>query len=43
MDSSLTEKVSIIVPTYKRHRDMVERAVDSLLAQTYSNIEIVVI
>lgn len=34
--------VSIIVPTYKRP-DMLGRALDSLVGQTYGNIEIIVI
>ena len=34
--------ISIIVPTCKR-ADMLERAIDSILNQTYSNIEIVVV
>lgn len=36
-------KVSIIVPSYKRTVDMVSRAISSLLAQTYQNIEIVLV
>lgn len=39
----MNNKVSIIIPTYKRHRDIVERAVNSALAQTYENIEIVLV
>ena len=35
--------VSIIVPTYKRHKEMVNRAVESLINQTYKNIEIVLV
>lgn len=35
--------VSVIVPSYKRHRELVARAVGSLLAQTYQNIEVVLI
>jgi len=38
----LSKKVSIIVPTYGGG-DMLRRTIDSLLAQTYSNIEIVVV
>lgn len=34
--------VSILVPTYKRS-DLLSRALDSILAQTYKNIEIVVV
>ena len=36
-------KVSIIIPSYKRDRQMVERAVLSLINQTYKNVEIVLI
>lgn len=35
--------VSVIVPSYKRHRDLVKRALDSLLNQTYQNIEIILV
>ncbi len=35
--------VSIIVPTYKRHEEMVGRALKSLMSQTYKNIEIVLV
>lgn len=34
--------VSVVIPTYKRP-DMVSRAVDSVLKQTYPNIEIIVV
>ena len=34
--------VSVLVPTYKRS-DLLPRALDSILAQTYKNIEIVVV
>lgn len=34
--------VSCIIPSYKRN-DMITRAIDSVLAQTYSNIEILVV
>ena len=37
------EKVSIIIPTYKRHTDLLKRAVDSLIGQTYPNIEIILV
>lgn len=36
-------KVSIIVPTYKRHADFLGRAIRSLENQTYQNIEIVIV
>lgn len=34
--------VSVIITTYKRH-DYLERAVKSVLAQTYSNIEVIIV
>ncbi len=36
-------KVSIIVPSYKRERSLVERAIRSLLSQTYTNVEVVLV
>lgn len=36
------DKVSVIIPTYKRPT-ILGRAIDSVLAQTYSNIEIIVV
>ena len=36
-------KVSIIVPSYKRTKEMYARAIESLLQQSYENIEIVVV
>lgn len=35
--------VSVIVPSYKRHKNIVERALRSLLVQSYSNIEIILV
>ena len=35
--------VSVIVPSYKRHTNLVERAILSLLNQTYQNIEIILV
>lgn len=35
-------KVSVITPTYKRS-EMLPRAIKSVLAQTYKNVEIVVV
>ena len=43
MSKIVEVKVSIIVPTYKRHCSMVGRAINSLLSQTYDNIEIVIV
>lgn len=39
----MDKKVSIIIPSYKRGREFFARAIESLLAQSYANIEIVVI
>ncbi|MCR5485070.1 MAG: glycosyltransferase [Clostridiales bacterium] len=38
----MVEKVSVIIPTHKRPH-FLSRAVDSVLAQTYGNVEIVVV
>lgn len=35
-------KVSVIIPTYKRS-DFLQRAVDSILNQTYKNVEVIVV
>lgn len=35
--------VSVVVTTYKRHPSMVKKAVDSILSQTYTNIELFVV
>ena len=35
-------KVSTIITTYRR-ADMLKRAIDSVLNQTYSNIEVIVV
>ena len=35
--------VSVIIPTYKRHEEMVGRALKSLIDQSYTNIEIVLV
>jgi glycosyltransferase involved in cell wall biosynthesis len=36
-------KVSVIIPTYKRGNQFLERAVRSVLQQTYANVEVVVV
>ncbi|MBO8157757.1 MAG: glycosyltransferase family 2 protein [Bacillaceae bacterium] len=36
------KKVSVIIPTYKRS-DFLERAIDSVINQTYKNVEIIVV
>lgn len=36
-------KVSVIMPSYKRHKGLVYRAINSLLNQTYDNMEVVLI
>jgi glycosyltransferase involved in cell wall biosynthesis len=38
----MSEKVSVIIPTYKRS-EFLERAIESVLNQSYSNLEIVVV
>ena len=37
------EKVSVIMPTYKRDRSFMETALESLLIQSYENLEIVIV
>jgi len=37
-----SKKVSVIIPTYKR-ASMLERAIESVLNQTYNNIEIIIV
>lgn len=41
--TDIPPKVTVIIPTYKRSVDFLSRAVKSVLNQTYSNIEIIVI
>lgn len=36
-------KVSVVIPTYKRDSKLLKRAIESILMQTYSNIEVVVV
>jgi glycosyltransferase involved in cell wall biosynthesis len=38
----MNEKVSVIIPTYKRS-EFLQRAVDSIIEQTYPNVEIVIV
>lgn len=40
---SLNKKVSVIIPTYKREVTYLSRAVESILQQTYKNLELIVI
>lgn len=39
----MDDLVSVIMPTYKRSLEFVQRAVESLINQTYTNLEIIVI
>lgn len=43
MDSQNKVLVSVIIPTYKRTVEYLSRAVESVLKQTYPNVEIIVI
>lgn len=43
MENNKSPLVSVIIPTYKRTVDYLSRAVQSVIAQTYENIEIIVI
>lgn len=36
-------KVSVIIPTYKRTGNFLEKAIESVLGQTYENIELVIV
>lgn len=40
---ALTDLVSVIIPTYRRSEYFLRRAINSVLNQTYANIEIIVI
>lgn len=35
--------ISVVVPTYKRKSELIKRAIDSILGQTYNNLELLVI
>lgn len=35
--------VSVIIPTFKREKEIVQRAVQSVLAQTYHNLEVIIV
>lgn len=39
----IKDKVSVIMPTYKRDRSFMEKALESLLNQSYENVEIVIV
>ncbi|AGK95883.1 glycosyltransferase family 2 protein [Clostridium pasteurianum] len=42
IDTYINELVSVVIPTYNR-KDIIERAVNSVLNQTYKNIEIIIV
>lgn len=39
----MNELISVIMPTYKRKYSMIERAINSILNQTYKNIELIIV
>ena len=39
----MEDLVSVIIPTYKRPFEMLSRAIKSVLAQSYTNIEVIVV
>ncbi|GBG08140.1 hypothetical protein PAT3040_02708 [Paenibacillus agaridevorans] len=39
----MKKKVSIVIPTYKRNSSVIKNAINSVLKQTYKNIEIIVV
>lgn len=43
MQANVLPKVSVVIPTYRRTVEYLSRAVDSVLNQTYANVEIIVI
>ena len=43
MQANVLPKVSVVIPTYRRTVEYVSRAVESVLNQTYPNVEIIVI
>ena len=42
MNTKPSDLVSVIIPTYKRPTTL-DRAINSILGQTYSNVEIIVV
>src|SRR5208283_840034 len=42
-NSSTEPLVSVIIPTYNRSRLLIERAIPSVLAQSYKNFELIVV
>lgn len=41
--STVLPKVSVIIPTYERETNYLDRAINSIINQTYSNLEIIIV
>ena len=41
--NNVSVKVSVIIPTYRRQKEYLIRAINSVLGQTYDNIEVIVV
>lgn len=39
----MLHKISIIIPTYKRDKELLKRTIDSALGQTYKEVEVIVV
>lgn len=43
MGEKMNDLISVVIPTYKRNYTKIEKAINSVINQTYNNIEIIVI